>query len=69
MDILILLFWMAIMGALFSALFFLVRDRSSGDRVAKALTWRVGLSVGLFVLLMFAAWMGWIEPHGLRPRT
>jgi hypothetical protein len=32
--------------------------------MVKALTWRIGLSVGLFVLLMLAYYQGWISPHG-----
>ena len=67
MGILILIFLVGILAALFSALLFLVRDRSSDNRMVRALTWRVGLSIGLFLMLMLAAWMGWIEPHGLYP--
>lgn len=35
-------------------------------RVVHALTARIGLSVGLFVLLLVGYWLGWIQPHGLR---
>ena len=31
----------------------------------RALTWRIGLSAGLFVLLLVALWQGWITPHGV----
>jgi hypothetical protein len=35
--------------------------------VATALTWRIGLSLALFVLLMAGFYFGIIEPHGLAP--
>ncbi len=46
-----------------SALYFLVRDPAQSTRVVKALTWRIGLSLVLFALLMAAFMMGWITPH------
>lgn len=58
---------LAIVASLFSALLFLVRDRGESSRVVQALTWRIGLSLGLFALLLLAGWMGWLEPHGLHP--
>ena len=33
-------------------------------RMARALAIRVGLSVTLFLLILFAYWMGWIQPRG-----
>ncbi|HVE44324.1 MAG TPA: twin transmembrane helix small protein [Gammaproteobacteria bacterium] len=48
-----------------SALYFLMHDKGQSDRIVKALTWRIGLSIFLFILLMGAFWMGWITPHGL----
>lgn len=58
---------LVIVASLFSALLFLVRDRGESNRVVQALTWRIGLSLGLFLLLLLAGWMGWLEPHGLYP--
>lgn len=56
-----------IFASLFSALAFLIRDRDRGQRVAAALTWRIGLSLTLFLLLMAGYYLGIIEPHGLAP--
>lgn len=67
MKFLVVVLLLVILGSLFSALVFLVRDRGSTDRTVRALTWRIGLSIGLFLLLLLAGWMGWIEPHGLYP--
>ena len=62
-KIIILLFVLVIFYCLGSALFFLLRDGSDSKRMAKALTWRVILSVSVFVLLMIAYALGWVHPH------
>ena len=56
----------AIIAVLFLALYYLYRDRGRGTRMVTALTIRVALSVGLVLFLLFAYWMGWISPRGLR---
>jgi hypothetical protein len=43
---------LAIVGSLFSGLFFLYRDRGSGERTVRALTLRIGLSLTLFIMLL-----------------
>ena len=35
------------------------------DRMLKSLTWRIGLSVLIFILLLIGQAMGLITPHGL----
>lgn len=53
-----------IVGSLFSALFFLIKDKGQGRRTARALTLRIGLSIGLFLLLMLGYYTGLIgQPH------
>ncbi|MCS6785749.1 MAG: twin transmembrane helix small protein [Thiobacillaceae bacterium] len=49
---------LAILASLVSALVFLVRDRGRGTRTVRSLTWRIGLSLGLFVLIMAAFYLG-----------
>ncbi|OZA06543.1 MAG: hypothetical protein B7X95_02310 [Methylophilaceae bacterium 17-44-8] len=49
-----------IISSLFSALFFLIKDKSGNDRTVKALTVRIGLSITLFVGLIIAAYFGLI---------
>lgn len=58
MKIIVLLFVAFILASLFSALYFLLKDRSQSDRVVKALTVRVVLSVVLFALLMLGFYFG-----------
>jgi hypothetical protein len=49
-----------IVASLGSAIIFMLRDRSGGKRMVKALALRVGLSVVLFVSLMASYYFGWI---------
>ncbi len=46
-----------------SALFHMAKGKGDPERVVKALTWRIGLSVALFALIVVAYFMGWIEPQ------
>ncbi|MCW9017676.1 MAG: twin transmembrane helix small protein, partial [Kangiellaceae bacterium] len=55
---------LAILFSLFRALFFLTTEKQSSKTV-KNLTWRIGMSIVLFVLLITGAYFGVIEPHGL----
>ncbi len=54
-----------IVGSLFSALFFMFRDKGDGRRMVRALTLRVALSVSLFLLLMAGFFFGVIDKNGL----
>ncbi|PKO87316.1 MAG: DUF2909 domain-containing protein [Betaproteobacteria bacterium HGW-Betaproteobacteria-12] len=49
---LVVLLLLAIVGSLFSSLFFLYRDRGDSQRTARMLTWRIGLSIALFLMLL-----------------
>jgi hypothetical protein len=59
----------AIVASLGSALFYLVRGKGDSRRMVRALTFRVGLSLVLFVLLMLAWYMGIINPHDIQPAS
>jgi hypothetical protein len=65
MRILIYLVLALILFSLGSALVYLVRDRGDGERTIRALTWRIGLSLGLFAMLMAAHYLGFVSPSGL----
>lgn len=60
MRIVIILFIVVILGSLGSALYYMIRDRGTTERTAKALTLRVALSVTLFLLLMLGFHFGLI---------
>ena len=49
-----------IVASLGSALFFVFHDRSGSKRAVTALAIRVGLSLGLFLLMMAAYYFGWV---------
>lgn len=71
--ILVIVVFLGIVVSLGSALYHLSRTggapRTVDDsrKMARALTWRIGLSVMLFLLLMVAWYTGLISPHGIPP--
>ena len=60
MKLVVLLFVAFILVSLFSALYFVLKDKGRSDRAVKALTIRITLSVILFGLLMLAFHFGYI---------
>ena len=54
-----------ILFSLGSGLVFLLKDEGRTNRTVKALTWRIGLSLGLFLLLILGAMVGIIQPHAV----
>jgi succinate dehydrogenase/fumarate reductase cytochrome b subunit len=59
----IIVLLLVIFFSLASGLYFLIHDQGKTDRIVKALTWRIGLSLLLFVLLFIAFALGWITPR------
>ena len=64
-KIFILIIMLIIALTLFSGLIFLVRDNGKTKNTIKALTWRIALSLSLFIFLIIAFSLHWINPHGL----
>ncbi|PIF29273.1 Protein of unknown function (DUF2909) [Acidovorax sp. 56] len=69
MKYLVVLAFIGIVASLGSALFFMMRngqsDAAKGKRMARALAVRVGLSIVLFVCILVAWQLGYIQPTGL----
>ncbi|MFC5609229.1 twin transmembrane helix small protein [Variovorax soli] len=72
MKYVIALVFVGILASLGSALFFMLRGGPSGDKartksagMARALTVRIGLSVVLFLCVLLAWKLGYIQPGGL----
>jgi hypothetical protein len=76
MKVLIVLALLAIVGTLASAGLFMLRRGRAEDagqddparrdkRMARALALRVGLSIALFLLILLAYSLGWIQPSGV----
>ena len=65
--------FLGILGSLASALFFMMKQGKPGDapdarrasRMMRSLALRVGLSVLLFICVLLAWKLGWIQPTGL----
>jgi uncharacterized iron-regulated membrane protein len=69
MKYLVILAFLAIVGSLASALFFMMRDGRDGrpktSNMARALGFRVGFSILLFVCILLAWKLGYIQPTGI----
>ncbi len=59
--------FLGILYTLASSFYFLVSDQGEGDRAVRRLSWRVGLSLGLLILLWIGFQLGIIEPQGVNP--
>lgn len=66
MKILVAIAFILILGSLGSALFFLMKDKGKSNRTVRALAMRVGFSVTLFILILVAWRLGYIQPTGIR---
>ena len=47
------------------ALFAFVKEGKNSDKMLKALTIRIALSIGLLIFMMLGAQFGLISPHGM----
>jgi hypothetical protein len=80
MTYIVIVAFVAILGSLAAALVFMMRGGDSGaqdedtttaprsHRMARALAFRVGFSILLFLVVLLGYWMGWIQPTGLPVR-
>jgi hypothetical protein len=66
-KVIIVAAFVGIVASLASGLYYLVNDKGDSRRTLRALTLRIGLSVGLFLFLMVLVALGVIEPHGVYP--
>jgi len=75
MTYFVLIAFIAIIGSLAAALVYMMRGDSPADSadgtphkpnpMSKALAFRVGFSIVLFVVVLLSYWAGWIQPTGL----
>jgi hypothetical protein len=65
-KVFILAVLLLIVASLFSALAMLFRKNGQNKRMVQALTVRISLSIGLFLLLLAGSYFGIIPQHGLR---
>ncbi len=62
-KILVLACLIAIVVSLGSGMYHMMTDKGDSKKMVKALTIRVALSVGLFILLLIAWSQGLLQPH------
>ena len=70
MEIIVFIAFICIIGSLGAALYFMMKDGQNGapktSRMAKALAFRIGFSVLLFICILIAWMLGYIQPTGIR---
>ena len=64
-TLVIVAFFIVIVYNLGAGLIYMMSDKGSTDRTVKALTWRIGLSVLLILLIIAGIATGIIKPHGI----
>ena len=69
MMYLVILAFLAIVGSLGAALYFMLQDGRNGaaktNHMARALAMRVGFSIVLFICVLIAWKLGYIQPTGI----
>lgn len=65
-KILIIAVFLVILYNLGAGLYYMMSDKGTTNRTVNALTRRIAISVALILIVVVAAAMGWIEPHGIR---
>ena len=67
-HIIVIILFIIILYCLGSGAYYLVsRKKGHSQKLAQALTWRISLSIGLFILIIIAYFLGWAHPHGIVP--
>lgn len=64
-KLLIIAFLILIVWNLGAGLYYMMVDKGKTDRTVKSLTWRIGLSVALILLVVAGIFTGVIKPHGI----
>lgn len=66
-KILIGLLLLLMIGSLVSAFFYIYKDRGKGTRAVRALSWRIGIWIVLFGVIVIGIYTGWITPSNTVP--
>lgn len=65
-KIIVAIAMLAVVINLFMALFYLVKGGEGHSRkTLRSLTWRLGISIAIFLGLYLASLFGWVAPHSL----
>jgi hypothetical protein len=58
-----------IVFSLGSALYYMMKDRGNSSRMVRSLMLRIGLSIALFLGILLAHYLGFIEATGIKVGT
>lgn len=64
-KLIIAAFLVLILYNLGAGLYYMLVDRGTTTRTVRSLTWRIGLSVALILLVVLGILTGAIQPHGV----
>ena len=64
-KLVIIAFLVVIVYNLGAGLYYMMVDKGENDRMVRSLTWRIGLSVVLILIIALGIWTGWIKPHDI----
>ncbi|HBD20513.1 MAG TPA: twin transmembrane helix small protein [Arenimonas sp.] len=64
-TLVIVAFLCLIVWNLGAGLYYMMVDKGRTNRTVKSLSWRIGLSVGLIILVVIGIATGFIQPHGV----
>jgi len=63
-KILIIAIFLFIVYALVTAMYTMMKDKGQSTRTVKALSFRIGISIALFIIIIIMAKFGLITPRG-----
>jgi len=69
LKILILIVLLFIIYNLGLAMYYMIKDKGQGKNTVRFLTVRIAVSFGLFILIIIALKMGWLQAHSLLPKV
>jgi hypothetical protein len=69
MKTLILLVLAFIIYNLGLAMYYMIKDKGQGKNTVRFLTARIAVSFALFILIIIALKMGWLQAHSILPKA
>lgn len=66
-KLIVVILLLAAVISLGRALISLVKDQGKEGKTMRALAWRVGFSVAVFLFILLSMYLGWVQPHDVNP--
>ncbi|KAA2283983.1 twin transmembrane helix small protein [Arenimonas fontis] len=64
-TLVVIAFLILILWNLGAGLYYMIVDKGRTKRTVRSLTWRIGLSVALILLVILGIATGLVQPHGI----